>query len=262
MSRSKTSWEAVHDWYDHTVGEEGHYYHQHVLLPNLQRLLGVPRKLLDVGCGQGILSRHLPKKTDYFGIDISQSLISKAKKMQPFRAGNFAVEDATKPFSLKERDFSHAAIVLALQNMADPLAVFKNLNNHLTEEGHLLIVLNHPCFRIPRQSGWEIDLEKKLQSRRIDLYMSSLEIPIQTHPSQKNESSTSLTFHNPLSAYSKFLSESSFTIELIEEWCSDKVSSGGAARMENRARREFPLFLTIVARKKSSLCYPPQQRES
>jgi hypothetical protein len=35
----------------------------------------------------------------------------------------------------------------------------------------------------------------------------------------------------------------------MEEWCSDKKSEGAAARMEDRARKEFPLFLTILASK-------------
>jgi len=33
----------------------------------------------------------------------------------------------------------------------------------------------------------------------------------------------------------------------LEEWTSDKVSFGKSARSENRARREFPLFLAIKA---------------
>ena len=30
-----TSWEPVGNWYQTIVGEEGHYYHQHVILPQL-----------------------------------------------------------------------------------------------------------------------------------------------------------------------------------------------------------------------------------
>lgn len=240
----------MHDWYDQKVGHEGHYYHQHVILPNVMRLLGSPRKLLDVGCGQGILARKLPKNTQYYGLDLSPSLIAKAKQMQPALAKNFQVQDATRPFTLKERDFSHATIILALQNMAEPSTVLKNIEQHLSAQGKLLLVLNHPSFRIPRQSGWSIDVAKKLQSRRIDRYLSPLEIPIQTHPGQGEASSSSVTFHLPLSAYSKLLSESGFLIEQIEEWCSDKASTGPSARMENRARQEFPLFLAILAQKK------------
>jgi len=42
----------------------------------------------------------------------------------------------------------------------------------------LVIVLNHPCFRIPRQSGWGIDEKNKLQFRKVIKYMSPMEIPL------------------------------------------------------------------------------------
>jgi len=246
-----SSWELMQEWYHGQVGAEGHYYHQQVILPNVLRLIKHARKVLDIGCGQGILARKLPKSVDYLGIDLSPSLIAKAIQLQPWRKGRFILQDAAQPFSLKEQDFSHSVMILSLQNMIDPKAVLSNIQHHLEPQGALLIVINHPCFRIPRQSGWHIDSAKKLQSRRIDRYMSSLEIPIQTHPSHGSDSSVSLTFHHPLSFYAQILMESGFDIESLEEWCSDKTSTGANARMENRARKEFPLFLAILARKKS-----------
>ena len=43
------------------------------------------------------------------------------------------------------------------------------------------------------------------------------------------------------------LQQAGFVIQLIEEWGSDKSSVGSAARMENRSRQEFPLFLALKA---------------
>jgi len=244
-----TSWENVHEWYDRSVGKEGHYYHQNVIIPKLLVLLDDAKSILDVGCGQGIFARKVAKKVCYTGIDLSPSLIAKAKSLTPWRKDNFFVQNAEKPFQVKEKAFSHAVVILALQNMENPKIVLKNIHQVLDENGELIIVLNHPCFRIPRMSGWHIDLKKKLQSRRIDFYMSSMEIPIQAHPSQGEESTQSVSFHHSLSYYSKILHEAGFTIDLLEEWCSDKTSTGKAAKMENRARKEFPLFLAIVAKK-------------
>lgn len=245
-----TSWEKVHDWYDDIVGAEGHYYHQHVILPRLANLLGKPKKVLDIGCGQGVLARHLPKGTAYVGIDTSPSLISQAKKLSRH---TFHVQDALEPFKFEDKDFSHAICLLALQNMADPLPVFQNAAGALLQSGKLILVINHPCFRIPRQSGWIIDEQKQLQSRRVDRYMTPLEIPIFTRPGQKENSTSSLTYHLPLSAYAQALHQAGFAIETIQEWCSDKKSTGKAARRENRARQEFPLFMAIVARKETPL---------
>lgn len=252
VNSSGTSWEKVHDWYDDIVGAEGHYYHQHVILPRLLPLLGKPKKILDIGCGQGVLARSLPKGAIYLGLDSSPALIKKARQLSKHP---FIVQDAGQPFSLDDKDFSHAVILLALQNMAAPLLVFTNAAAHLADHGKLILILNHPCYRIPRQSGWIIDEKKQLQSRRIDRYMTPLDIPIFTRPSQQNreEAGSVTSYHLPLSAYSQALAKSGFCIELIEEWCSDKKSTGKAARRENRARQEFPLFLCIVARKDAHL---------
>ncbi len=236
---SPTSWEESHQWYDKLVGDKGHYYHEHVVLPGLLKLLNlIPgSKLLDLACGQGVLARHMPKNSEYVGVDLSSSLIQEANKKSPHK---FLVGNVTEPLQLSS-DFTHAAIILALQNIEKPELVFKNIAKHLKKEGKLVIVLNHPCFRIPRQSAWGIDEAKKLQYRRIERYLSPLKIPIQMYPGE------TWSFHHPLSDYSRWLSDQGFAILKIEEWISDKKSSGPKAKMENRCREEFPLFLAILA---------------
>ncbi len=250
--QQKTSWESSAKWYDEAVGEKGHYYHEHVIIPKLLQLMELSKterpKILDIACGQGILSRHIPAGISYLGLDISASLIRSAKERADKKHHQFLVQDATKKMTLPNKDFTHAAIILALQNIAEPLQVLKNGAAHLVPGGKLFIVLNHPCFRIPRQSSWGIDEPKKLQYRRVDSYLSSLKIPIQTHPGKREEVQT-LTFHHPLSAFTKWLKEAGFVVLEIEEWISDKKSEGGRAKMENRAREEFPLFMTLVCQK-------------
>ena len=244
---NNTSWESSHKWYDSIVGEKGHYYHEHVVLPSSLKLLDLKAGdcLLDLGCGQGVLSRHLPPQVDYVGIDASPSLIKEAKKRSQ---KEFYVGDITHHLSLK-RPFSHAALILVIQNLEDHEKALQNASQALKPGGKLLLVLNHPCFRIPRQSNWGVDEAKKLQYRRIDLYMSSLKIPIQTHPSAGEKSSTTWSFHHPLSTYTEALTKTGFVIGKMEEWISDKKSTGAKARMENRSREEFPLFLAILAHK-------------
>lgn len=243
-----TSWESSHKWYDALVGEKGHYYHEHVVLPHSLKLLDLKPgdSLLDLACGQGVLSRAIPKKVDYTGVDLSRSLIYQAQKKSPFP---FHVADITQPLNLN-RTFSHASLILAVQNLENFQAAFINAATHLKTMGKFLIVMNHPCFRIPRQSSWGIDEPKKLQYRRIDRYMQPLKIPIQTHPGQKNSSET-WSFHHPLSAYTEALSQSGFAILQLQEWISDKQSTGGKAKMENRSRQEFPLFLALLTTKVS-----------
>lgn len=250
---TQSSWENVGNWYNKIVGEKGHYYHQQVILPGVLRLLNLSNpsrvRLLDLACGQGVLARALPAELSYVGIDASPSLIQKAKQQSEWKTRAFLIGDLTAPLALKDKNFTHATLILALQNMQDPFAVLQNASLHLEKNAPLLLVINHPCFRIPRQSSWQIDEQKKIQFRRLDRYLSALKIPISSHPSKQEKSAETWSFHHPLSAYSSWLKKAGFVIELLEEWCSDKTSTGKAAAMENRSRQEFPLFMAIVARK-------------
>lgn len=246
--RENTSWQKVSGWYNKLVSDKGHYYHQHIVTPGVLKLLDLKpdSALLDLACGQGVLERHIPAPINYQGIDISRNLIESAQKMTKNSNHRFAVGDVTKTLPINKKDFTHACIILAMQNIEKAELVLSNLKNYLQPKSILVIVLNHPCFRIPRQSSWGIDEGNKLQYRRINRYLSSLKIPINMHPGE-GSSPVTWSFHNPFSYYSKILHDNKFKIDLIEEWASDKESAGRAARMENRGRAEFPLFLAIKA---------------
>lgn len=253
MKRKKinesTSWEKVGDWYHKNVGKSGMYYHQTLVLPGVLRLLQLKNNssLLDVGCGQGVLSRQIGPKVEYCGLDISPKLVDLAKKERSFDHHSFFVGDATKPFPVEKKDFSHASIVLALQNMESPESTILNISKHLQKNGTLVIAMNHPYFRVPRMTSWQVDESKKIQYRRVDNYMSPQKIPIHAHPGKGAASEVTYSFHFPLCDYFYWLSKAGFAVDLIEEWCSDKKSTGSKARMEDRARSEFPLFLALRA---------------
>lgn len=246
--RENTSWDSSEEWYNRCVGEKGHYYHESIILSNAIRLLDLKpgNSLLDLGCGQGVLERSLPPTIHYTGVDNGKSLVAEAKKRS--KKGQFFVADACQKLPF-ENTFDAACFILSLQNMECPDLAIATAAHHLKEDGKLLIVLNHPCFRIPRQSNWGIDEQMKLQYRRMNVYMTPQKIPIQTNPSLKKDSPTTYTFHHPLSSYIQWLTKNHLVVTAIEEWCSDKKSEGGRAKMEDRARREFPLFLTIIAKK-------------
>ncbi len=249
----RTSWQPVEKWYDKSVGEMGHYYHQHVVIPGLMKLLALDKVekpiILDLACGQGVLERHLPPKAGYWGFDIAPGLIHSAKEQLRSKLRHFDVADVTKPLPLEKNDFTHAVIILALQNIEHPEKVIANASRHLAAGGKIAIVLNHPCFRVPRQSSWEVDEKNKMRYRRINRYLSPLKVPIKMNPSQGEASAETWSFHHPLSDYTRWLHQEGFAVELIEEWASDKESSGKTAKSENLSRAEIPLFLTLLARK-------------
>lgn len=245
-----TSWQKVSGWYKNLVKEKGHYFHEHLVIPKSLELLSLDsaNTLLDLGCGEGVLARAIPKNIYYQGVDIAPSLIDYARKNDHNPSHKYAVGNVTKPLPIAKKDFTHAVFILALQNISEPFLALKTAASYLKKGGKLLLVLNHPYFRIPRQTSWGIDEKNKIQYRRIDRYLTPLKIPINMHPGEK-ESPVTWSFHFPLSDYSKFLYDAGLVIEKIEEWTSDKISVGKAGKMENRSREEFPLFMSILAEK-------------
>ncbi len=213
---TKTSWNKVAKWYGDSVGEKGHYYHQKIIMPNSLRLLGLKEgmELLDVACGQGVLARQIGKGVRYTGIDASVKLIEDAKSMDRDTTHKYLVADATKELPTKD-GFDRASIILALQNIKEPDAAINNIGKKLKSGGKLLIILNHPSFRIPRQSSWGIDEANKMQYRKVNRYMSPLEIPINVHPG-KDDGQMTWSFHRSLNDYSNYLYYSGFLIEKID----------------------------------------------
>jgi SAM-dependent methyltransferase len=243
------SWDKMEEWYGDLVGEKGHHYHQTLIIPNVLRLLDLKTNdsILDLGCGNGVLARHLPSTISYTGIDSAKGLLLEAKKRSPNR--NFLLGDASQKLATPKTDFDAAIFILSLQNMNHGKSAIQQALHHLKPGAKLLLILNHPCFRIPRQSDWGYDNTLKMQYRRINSYMSPMQIPIATHPGKGKSSPETYSFHYPLSTYFSWLQEQGAVITAMEEWCSDKTSQGARARAENRARSEIPLFLALLAQK-------------
>ena len=212
-----TSWEKGASWYDSVTTKSGHYYHKTVILPKLKQLLQLEKAkdpyILDVGCGQGILARTLCSKVPYLGLDNSKALLSLADTYQKKSDHRFMLQDATVDYDLNQK-FSHVIFLLSLQNMSNPEMALRQVSKHIKPSGTLILVLNHPCFRIPRQSSWGIDRPQKIQYRRINRYSSPLTIPIQIHPGSKSQDSL-WAFHFPLAKYFESLNKSGLSVTCL-----------------------------------------------
>ena len=151
----------------------------------------------------------------------------------------------------EDNSFEKVIIVLALQNIKDIGGTIKECSRVLRDRGTLIIILNHPAFRIPKYSSWGLDEEKAIHYRRVDAYMSESEAEIAMHPREEGGEKT-LSFHRPLQVYGKVLTKNNLVITGIEEWISHKTSKEGPhSLMENKARKEFSLFLALKAQKLS-----------
>lgn len=245
-----TSWSKVGKWYASGTKKGGHTYHKSVIFPSIAHChpTNSSARVIDFGCGSGVLLKYLPKGTLYNGYDIAKTLLDIAQESAP-RGATFSYADVTRPIPhLVQHSYTHAYAILSLQNMENGEGCIKNASQALREKGLFVIVLNHPCFRIPRQSSWENDARNKVTYRRISHYRSPLSIPITMHPGHR-KSAITWSFHHPLSDYFQWLQNAGFCVKEVNELYSHKTSQGSHASEENRARNEIPLFMAICAQK-------------
>jgi SAM-dependent methyltransferase len=227
----------------------GSDYHQTIVMPGALKMLELKpgRRVLDLACGQGVFSRFLlEKKIKPEGVDSSEELLrmarSRSVKSIPYHLGN-----ASDTKLLDGQVFDGIACLLAVQNMEEIEPVFQNVARWLKPKGKFVMVLTHPCFRIPRQTHWGWDDVKKIEYRRVDRYSNEMKIPILTPPFIDKVNFT-MTYHRPLQKYFSALLKAGLCVDSLEEWISNKESAPGKrSRGENRARKEVPLFMAIRA---------------
>lgn len=240
--KSASGWNDVAQWYNGWVGKDGSDHHQNLAIPALLDCLNLnqTQHVLDIGCGNGVLAPYISRsKADYTGIDISPKLIQLAKQHHG-KHGKFLVCDARKiRRQLAQGAYDGAVFLLSIQDMNPLDGVLQNASYALRDGGTLAIVMTHPCFRIPRQSGWGYEASKKLQFRRIDRYLTPLKIPMKQH-----KRGVTISFHRPLSAYINTLAECGFVIDRLNEITTHQSADNKA---EQRANNEIPLFMVIRA---------------
>ncbi|MFG0244488.1 MAG: methyltransferase domain-containing protein [Phycisphaerales bacterium JB052] len=259
QNEKEQGWDHVAGWYDSLIQDRGSDHHQRIILPGVLRLLAPQdgEKVLDVACGQGIVSEHIVHHANVervLGVDVSDRLIEAARTRSTERT-EFAVHDAQSLETLESEHapFDAAVCVMALMNIEDLDSVMKGVSAQLKPGGRFVCVISHPAFRIMGASAWGWTFDERttqpVQFRRIDRYMSTGSSPIVMNPGEVARGApavTTVTHHRPMSAYIMAGTEAGLTLAGCEEWVSDRQSEPGPrAQAENRARHEFPLFMAL-----------------
>lgn len=253
MPQKDRGWDPVAAWYDKLVGESGSDYHQNVILPAALRILApqTDESIIDLCCGQGVLIRPLleAKIGKFTGVDASPRLIESAKSRHGANSRvSLSVADACLPGAWANGSHDAATCIMAVHDVPDLMALFANLARSLKPGGRAVIVMMHPCFRIPRKSHWGWDSDQKIQYRRLDSYATPLEIPITTHPGKGSGEQTHF-YHRPLSELLTAMGLGGLAVTACEELYSHRRSqaSGPFSKAEHLAAEEFPLFLALKA---------------
>jgi SAM-dependent methyltransferase len=252
-----TSWGGVADWYgDHIEGDDT--YHAQVVAPNIVRLVAPTNgmRLLDIGCGEGYFSRLFADAGAIVtGTDISPELIAIAHEKERGKKQRitYHVAPAEDMACIPDASCDVVTAVLTMQNMEHFNRVCKEVARVLTPHGRVVVVLNHPAFRIPKESSWGWDREDGVpgggvQYRRVDTYLTPYKAAIDMHPGAKTGDVT-YSFHRSLQDHMKGFAKAGLAITRLEEWISHRKSEPGPRqRAEDIARKEIPLFLALELR--------------
>jgi ubiquinone/menaquinone biosynthesis C-methylase UbiE len=234
----RTSWDGLAQWYIGWVGRTGSKHHQHLAIPKVLELLALRKgeTLLDLGCGPGVLAPHVSRaNARYIGIDASPKLVHFARK-QHGAMGSFLVGDVcnlSRFTEIRQQQINAAVFMLSLQDIDPMERAINAIASVLSPQGRLVILLTHPCFRIPRQSGWGWDSQRKLAFRRVDRYLTPSAIPLNDGANH--------SFHRPLQSYVNALGNAGLLLDRFDEICSFKQAN------QREAEDEFPLFLALRA---------------
>ena len=170
-SGGHSSWEIVAEWWQAGFTEGADEEYEEQILPILAAELQGSTRVLDVGCGEGQVSRlaaGLPGVELAVGFDPTAAQALEAKK----RGGGVLVgraDAAALPFSCASFDAVVACLVFEHIEAVDQ--AIHEVGRVLRPGGRFLFLLNHPLLQTP-DSGWIDDTILEEQYWRIGAYLT------------------------------------------------------------------------------------------
>jgi SAM-dependent methyltransferase len=206
---SGDSWETHAGWWQHhfTDGADPEYEEQ--ILPLADVHLAGATRLLDVGCGEGQLSRRMAGHGAWtVGVDpTSGQLVTAAARGGDVRYARAGAE--ALPFA--GGAFDTVVICLTLEHLDPFEPAIDEIARVLTPGGRFCCFLNHPLLQAPG-SGWIDDHILGEQYWRVGPYLPDDVAMEEVAPGIR------LPFmHRPLSRYINVMAERGLLVERMEE---------------------------------------------
>lgn len=252
-------WENISDWWDKKQGDVGDLWHRNLILPALISVIGNCRDkdVLDLGCGNGYISRMLARKgARVTAIDSSPRMIRNAKSHDPDDSLKIAhlLSDATR---LKFGDETYDLVFanMSLMDMKNCEDAIPEVARVLRYNGRFVASIPHPCFDTGSNSRWiaEKELYQKAKVyRKVRAYRNPFSEKVPWWVSV-NETKYTWFFHRPLNWYAKMLWSSGLAITALEEPAPTQAFFREERKKEGDLDApgflELPLHLVIEAMK-------------
>jgi len=244
-------WPELAAWYDAKMGEEGDLWHRELIDPPLIALVGDVRgrRILDLACGNGYLARRFARGgATVVGADRSGPIIelARARERADPLGVDYEVVDAGSMPMLGTAGFDLVYSNMALMDMPDVVAPFREVAHVLRPGGRFVASLGHPCFDVPGASSWLWERKEFVTSvsRRVGRYREPFEASVPWVVPDRPEFATR-AYHRPLSWYVRELALAGFAVIAMEE--PDGTPAFLSANPQREAIREVPLHLVFAA---------------
>ena len=254
----RNPWDLHAEWWqrEFTGGADPEYEEQ--ILPLAARHLAGARRVLDVGAGEGQVSRVAATLDPAPELVVGVEPIAAHLELARQRAGGPRyVRALAETLPVADAAFDAAVICLMLEHVADHEPVIAEISRVLVPGGRFLLFLNHPLLQAPG-SGWIDDHILDEQYWRIGGYLQVDVTMEEVAPG------VVLPFvHRPLSDYVNTMVGCGLVVERMEE---PAPPPGFVARAPEYAfQATIPRLLAIVTRKVgggATTPSPGRQREA
>ncbi len=240
MSPGEDLWEQQAGWWQagFTDGADPEYEEQ--ILPLVREHLAGAARVLDVGCGEGQISRlaRADGARTAIGVDPTWTQLTVAAE----RGGGAAyVRAGAAALPVRGGAFEAAVACLVFEHIRDVDAAIAEVARALAPGGRFLFLLNHPLLQTPN-SGWIDDqvLDPPEQYWRIGPYL------VEDETLEEVERGVFIPFiHRPLSRYLNALAEAGLLLRRMEEPAPPSGFLARAAEYEAAATIPRLLFLLL-----------------
>ncbi len=215
-------------WYDLKQGDEGDLWHRTLIDPGLLGALGdLSRgtRLLDVGCGNGYLSRRLARRGAHVvGIDVASALIRRAlaREADEPLGITYLERDASDLHGLGDGSFDVAFANMSLMNIPKAKEAIGEVGRVVRDEGRFVFSISHPCFDVDTRSSWCLEApagvgEPQTICRKVTAYREPHSDVFPWMDAAGKVIARTTGYHRPLSWYAAALREAGWAIVNLAE---------------------------------------------
>ncbi len=220
---STNGWAQMAAYWDEKFGDEGDLWHRSLIDPPLLKLVGdvAGQRVLDLACGNGYLSRRFARQgATVTGVDASAPIIERAQAREDREplGITYHIVDAAHLEMLADESFDLVFSNMALMDIEDAAGAIQEAARVLRPQGRFVASINHPCFDIVNDSGWEIEIiyPNTTAWRKVTRYRKLAEATVPwSLPS--GEVYETHAHHRPLSWYFQALRAAGFVVAALEE---------------------------------------------